>query len=119
MSRKRAGKKKVTKIETLVDTKDIRKIDLVKLQQDIGYKRVDVIIGGPPCQGFSSLRPNRSTNNDDERNNLFIQYAKFVDKFRPKIFVIEKTSSVTLLSKTRLAPKGSGKRFTMHVPDKC
>jgi DNA (cytosine-5)-methyltransferase 1 len=33
--------------------------------------RVDVIIGGPPCQGFSSLRPFRSSDDEDPRNSLF------------------------------------------------
>lgn len=50
---------------------------------------VDVIVGGPPCQGFSSIRPFRSTNDDDPRNSLFEEYASFVNYFRPKVFVLE------------------------------
>lgn len=49
----------------------------------------EVVIGGPPCQGFSSLRPFRTLTEGDPRNNLFEQYALFVEKFRPKWFVLE------------------------------
>lgn len=52
-------------------------------------KKVDIIVGGPPCQGFSSIRPFRSTNDDDPRNSLFEQFALFVNYFRPKVFVFE------------------------------
>ena len=56
---------------------------------DLGQDDVDVIVGGPPCQGFSSIRPFRSTNDDDPRNSLFEEYASFVNYFRPKVFVLE------------------------------
>lgn len=49
----------------------------------------EVVIGGPPCQGFSSIRPFRTLTEGDSRNNLFEYYALFVDKFRPKWFVLE------------------------------
>lgn len=49
----------------------------------------EVVIGGPPCQGFSSIRPFRTLTEEDARNNLFEYYALFVDKFRPKWFVLE------------------------------
>lgn len=50
---------------------------------------VGLIVGGPPCQGFSSLRPFRSSDYDDPRNSLFEQFASFVAYFRPKVFVLE------------------------------
>ena len=70
---------------------DIRKLNkhdlLTKLQIKKG--ELDVIVGGPPCQGFSSIRPFRSTNDNDPRNTLFEEYASFVNFFRPKMFVLE------------------------------
>lgn len=48
-----------------------------------------LIIGGPPCQGFSSIRPFRSATADDPRNNLFEQFANFVNYFRPRALVLE------------------------------
>ncbi|MBP2323046.1 DNA (cytosine-5)-methyltransferase 1 [Kibdelosporangium banguiense] len=47
---------------------------------------VDVIIGGPPCQGFSNLG---SRNVNDPRNKLWKEYIRFVRHAHPKVFVIE------------------------------
>ena len=55
----------------------------------LGRGELDVVIGGPPCQGFSSLRPHRSTNDDDPRNSLFQDFAAYVAYFRPHAFVLE------------------------------
>lgn len=70
---------------------DIRKIRRSELSDKLKLKRgmVDVIVGGPPCQGFSSIRPFRSSNDDDPRNSLFEEYASFVNYFRPPVFVLE------------------------------
>lgn len=70
---------------------DIRKLTCQEVVEVTGLKpgEVDVIIGGPPCQGFSSIRPFRSSSFDDPRNSLFEQLANFVNFFRPKIFVME------------------------------
>lgn len=46
----------------------------------------DVIIGGPPCQGFSNLG---SRDVNDPRNKLWKQYIRFVTQARPQVFVIE------------------------------
>ena len=72
-------------------TGDIRKARRSEIAARLHIEKgqVDVIIGGPPCQGFSSIRPFRSTNDDDPRNSLFEEYASFVNYFRPKVFVIE------------------------------
>jgi DNA (cytosine-5)-methyltransferase 1 len=68
---------------------DIRGVDPAQVGALLGVKTLDVIVGGPPCQGFSSLRPNRSSPENDSRNNLFMNYAKFVKHFNPKVFVLE------------------------------
>ncbi len=72
-------------------SKDIRKVrrNEVREATKLGRGMVDVIVGGPPCQGFSSIRPFRSINDDDPRNSLFEEYASFVNYFRPKVFVLE------------------------------
>ncbi|WP_327670529.1 MULTISPECIES: DNA cytosine methyltransferase [unclassified Streptomyces] len=46
----------------------------------------DVVVGGPPCQGFSSLNRKRK---GSERNRLWEEYVRIVAKIRPQIFVIE------------------------------
>jgi len=54
-----------------------------------GAPSPEVIVGGPPCQGFSSLRPFRTLTEQDPRNNLFEQFALNVGALRPSWFVLE------------------------------
>ena len=64
--------------------------DIKSIVDDIGKyveENVDVIIGGPPCQGFSMA--NRQRVIDDPRNILYKYYVKGVEKLRPKFFVME------------------------------
>lgn len=70
---------------------DIREVRLRSVAQRTGLARgeVDVIVGGPPCQGFSSIRPFRSATEDDPRNSLFEEFASYVNYFRPPVFVME------------------------------
>ncbi len=53
---------------------------------------MDVIVGGPPCQGFS-LSGKRKV--DDPRNTLFKHYLRFVDAFRPKLAILENVRLLT------------------------
>lgn len=72
---------------------DIQTVDLELLRNDVGdIDELDVIIGGPPCQGFS-LSGKRQI--DDPRNTLFKHYMKFVDTFRPKAAVLENVRLLT------------------------
>ncbi|MFF4039149.1 DNA cytosine methyltransferase [Streptomyces sp. NPDC001816] len=52
---------------------------------------VDVIMGGPPCQGFSALHRNNPDKPkvDDPRNRLWVEYVRVVKAIQPKIFVLE------------------------------
>lgn len=52
---------------------------------------VDFIIGGPPCQTFSAAgaRANGVNGTDDDRGNLFQQYARIIDRLQPKGFLFE------------------------------
>lgn len=52
----------------------------------IGNKTIDVIIGGPPCQGMSLSGPRKF---DDPRNKLYLTYIRLVEEIKPKAFVIE------------------------------
>lgn len=52
----------------------------------LGGKRIDVIIGGPPCQGMSLSGPRQF---DDPRNKLYLSYIRLVKEIQPKAFVIE------------------------------
>ena len=52
----------------------------------LGGKQIDIIIGGPPCQGMSLSGPRRF---DDPRNKLYLSYIRLVQEIQPKAFVIE------------------------------
>lgn len=58
---------------------------------EIGIDSIDVIIGGPPCQGFS-IAGKRIV--DDERNDLYKSFVRFVDYFKPKAFVMENVPNI-------------------------
>lgn len=49
-------------------------------------KKIDIIIGGPPCQGFSLSGPR---NFNDPRNKLYLSYIRLVEEIQPKVFIIE------------------------------
>lgn len=68
--------------------KDITKVtgDMLLQSADVKKGEVDVIIGGPPCQGFS-LAGKRAL--DDSRNELLSEYARIVLEVMPKFFVME------------------------------
>ncbi|MBI3133325.1 MAG: DNA cytosine methyltransferase [Bacteroidetes bacterium] len=57
----------------------------------LGKKKVDLIIGGPPCQAYSLVGRARSADGmkGDQRNYLYIQYARFLEYYSPKLFVFE------------------------------
>lgn len=67
-----------------------------KMRELMGNKNVDLIIGGPPCQGFSLTGPR---NFDDERNKLYLSYIKAVELFKPKGFIIENVPGMATLYK--------------------
>lgn len=57
---------------------------------------VDLVFGGPPCQGFSQIGPRVL---DDGRNELYLQYARVVQSIRPKAFLLENVPNILLMNK--------------------
>jgi DNA (cytosine-5)-methyltransferase 1 len=57
----------------------------------LGNRKVDLIIGGPPCQAYSLVGRARRKDGmkGDPRNYLYVQYAKYLEKYQPKLFVFE------------------------------
>lgn len=73
------------------DLTQFNPLDLAKI---IGASEVDLVVGGPPCQGFSTARTQGGANFgkeyiDDPRRDLYKHFLKYVDFFKPKIFVME------------------------------
>ncbi len=73
---------------------DIRNIDDSRIKELVGDKDIDVIIGGPPCQGFSIAGNIGRTFIDDERNRLFLEFVRFVICIQPKMFVMENVAAM-------------------------
>ncbi|EPB0854846.1 DNA cytosine methyltransferase [Yersinia enterocolitica] len=76
--------------QTRVFSQDVNDVDIDSLMKFQGIKQweLDILLGGPPCQGFSSHRIN-DAGKDDPRNALLIRYFDFVKKLRPKVFLVE------------------------------
>ena len=74
------------------DLTKFRPTDLVKI---IGSEKVDVIAGGPPCQGFSTARQRDGANHGgrrlirDDRRQLYLEFLRYVEFFQPRVFVME------------------------------
>lgn len=71
--------------------RDITTITSDELTTLTENKRIDVVIGGPPCQGFS-LAGLRLP--DDPKNELFKQFVRVVQILKPKIFIFENVSGI-------------------------
>ena len=66
---------------------DINELTEDVIKEAIGDNVIDIVVGGPPCQGFSMA--NRQRLIDDPRNYLYKSYVEVVEKVRPKFFVME------------------------------
>jgi DNA (cytosine-5)-methyltransferase 1 len=96
--------------DTLALRKDLSKFPPDKLAAKIGTNQVDVIIGGPPCQGFSTVRQVDAANHGsrvrrDKRRYLFRSFLDYVAAFRPRVFVMENVLGIQSAAK--------GKFFTL------
>ncbi|MBO3460540.1 DNA cytosine methyltransferase [Aetokthonos hydrillicola Thurmond2011] len=75
--------------QSVVDTtgKEIRS------RSSIGGREIDVVFGGPPCQGFSVIGKRFF---DDPRNSLVLEYIRLVVELQPKFFVMENVKGMTI-----------------------
>tara|TARA_B100000767_G_scaffold234668_1_gene227580 strand:+ start:354 stop:1559 length:1206 start_codon:yes stop_codon:yes gene_type:complete len=83
--------------EISVLEKDITDKDIIEqIELEVSSKSVDLLIGGPPCQSFSSLGRAKDDKGmqDDPRNYLFESYEKILNHFKPKIFVFENVTGL-------------------------
>jgi len=78
----------------VLDLSDFNTRELDKLSESI-----DVVIGGPPCQGFS-ISGKRDPN--DPRNNLYKGFLKAVEYFRPKAFVLENVPNLVSMESGKI-----------------
>lgn len=100
--------------ETRALRKDLTKFPPDKLATLLETNHVDVIVGGPPCQGFSTVRQKGAANHGsrvrkDKRRWLYKYYLDYVAAFRPRLFVIENVMGMRSAAK--------GKFFTLVQAD--
>lgn len=89
--------------EAWAEADDIEEVDPAQVRKRLGFTkgRLDVLVGGPPCQGFSINAPERFLS--DKRNKLFTDYVRFLEEFEPKAFLFENVPGLLSL--------GDGKVF--------
>lgn len=77
---------------------DLRNISSKHIKKIIN-DNVDMVIGGPPCQGFSLANKNRNKVNNDPRNELFYEFVRIVSDLQPKAFVMENVRGLLSMRK--------------------
>jgi len=70
---------------------DIKEIDEKKIHKEVG--EVDFIVAAPPCQGFSSAG-HRLGFREDSRNDLYLDFIRFLKEFKPKQFIMENVKEI-------------------------
>lgn len=85
--------------KTKVETGNIQDLCPREIRKSLNLMRgeLDLLAGGPPCQGFSVNAPNRSK--EDKRNHLFLDYLRFVEEFNPKVVLIENVPGIVSFEK--------------------
>jgi DNA (cytosine-5)-methyltransferase 1 len=95
--------------EAWSEARDIEHVAPAQVRKRLGLKKgaLDVLVGGPPCQGFSINAPDRFLS--DPRNKLFKDYLRFLEEFEPKAFLFENVPGLLSL--------GDGKVYRQVVSE--
>jgi len=102
------------------DARDIEAVDPLEVRKSLGLAKgaLDVLVGGPPCQGFSINAPERFLK--DPRNKLFNDYVRFVEEFQPKTLLFENVPGLLSLDDGRVLRQilSEFERLGYHVTHK-
>ena len=71
---------------------NVRKVDPKMVKELLGDRKLDVMIAGVPCQGFSLN--NRKRHAKDDRNNMYKEFVRFIEVLQPKVVVLENVSGM-------------------------
>jgi DNA (cytosine-5)-methyltransferase 1 len=79
--------------------KDINFVQPNEIKTILKDETIDIIVGGPPCQGFSTIGKRVSSNPEkrtqkDPRNKLVLTYAKLIRELKPKFIVMENVKGI-------------------------
>lgn len=82
--------------DILMLNEDIKQLDENKIKQLIGEESVDLIIGGPPCQSFSTVGQRVF----DEKATLYEEYLRILSIVKPKVFLFENVKGILSMRET-------------------
>ena len=98
--------------QTKTDYADTNHRDVISkgINSIVGKTKVDLVIGGPPCQAYSIAGRAQDGNSmqDDYRNYLFESFVKVVDEYHPQVFVFENVPGM-------LSARPGGKLVTERI----
>lgn len=77
---------------------DINDLTEEVIREAIGDNVIDVVVGGPPCQSYSTLGKRQM----DDRANLFMQYKRVLSIIKPRAFVFENVAGILSMDKGKL-----------------
>lgn len=108
--------------------RDLTRFSPRDLEALIGTNQVDLIVGGPPCQGFSTARQVDGANHgerlkEDPRRHLYKEFLRHVEHFQPKVFVMENVLGIrsasggTYFSKVQAEARKIGYRVHAQIED--
>lgn len=82
-----------TSAKLIAEPQDITELNPLDVLADLGEKP-DVIIGGPPCQGFSHAGKRLSDMEHDKRNHQVFHFLRFIQGIKPSAFIMENVSGI-------------------------
>ncbi len=103
---------------------DVTKFTPSELAKLIGTDRIDVVVGGPPCQGFSTVRQADGANHgkrlvEDARRFLYQDFIRYVAFFKPRVFVMENVLGIRSASGgeyfTRVQKEARAAGYRVHA----
>lgn len=82
--------------EAMTSSESIECLNPFELRQNLKLRKgdLDILLGGPPCQGFSTYG---KRDPQDQRNRLYRYFLNFLEEFRPKAFVLENVVGILSL----------------------
>jgi DNA (cytosine-5)-methyltransferase 1 len=92
------------------------------IDKELDGQKVDLIIGGPPCQAYSIVGRARKDMESDPRNHLYKHYVRFLEKYKPNMFVFENVPGILsakngeYLNKIFIAVRNAG--YEVAIPPK-
>ncbi|UCB56725.1 MAG: DNA cytosine methyltransferase [Candidatus Omnitrophota bacterium] len=95
---------------------DIAGISGQDILKAVGRRQIDVVIGGPPCQGFSLSGPRKFS---DPRNKLYLSFIRLVKELKPRAFLIENVPGIMSLYKGQIKDEIIGRFSKMGYKVSC